>query len=368
MSSSYNNTNMRDYSMADAAMQSGVPDSEMQDSDMQDSNMQDSDIQDSNMQDSNMQDSNMQDSGTQDATMQDARPTFIAAAFAGLENSDSLLSMTSPNDSSFEGLMALLDNRLNSLDIERRSVGNKRVKPPTSRQNEDEQVQLDEADIDHAFACAEGRSRATDDTEDMLVAALTAAFEEDSMSGTSFSPRQQSPPPPSRREPLAPEQQLQLQQAVRALQTSHSENNPFYHKKMTLAWAATNIVTYFNEASELLSDWHMTQEPSTIVASSLKKTSTINRMWANVEWTLEFLVLGREGFNLLHLPDDFYAHMLPLIENTIARLTRVSQLKGCGPVVWKFRNIAARVEKVLLGLKAARGAQGKINWVWGHRG
>jgi hypothetical protein len=37
-------------------------------------------------------------------------------------------------------------------------------------------------------------------------------------------------------------------------------------------------------------------------------------------------------------------------------------------VVWKFRNIAARVEKVLLGLKAARGAQGKINWVWGHRG
>lgn len=158
MSSSYNNFNMRDCTMADAAMQSGIPDV-------------------------NMQDCDMQDAETQDATMQDARPSFLAAAFAGLENSESLLALTSPNDSTFGGLMALLDNRLNSLDIERPSVGNKRVKPPTSRQNESEQVPLDEADIEHAFACAEGRSRVidgeTDDSEKQLVAALTAAFEED---------------------------------------------------------------------------------------------------------------------------------------------------------------------------------------------
>jgi hypothetical protein len=336
MSSSYNNFNMRDYSMADAAMQSGIPDV--------------------NMQDCDMQDCNMQDSGTQDATMQDARPSFLAAAFAGLENSESLLALTSPNDSTFEGLMALLDNRLNSLDIERPSVGNKRVKPPTSRQNESEQVPLDEADIEHAFACAEGRSRVidgeTDDSEKQLVAALTAAFEEDSM-----------PPPPLKRDPLAPGQQLKLEQAVRSLQSSHSPNNPFYQDKMTLAWAATNIVTYFNEASELLSHWHITLEPSTIVESSLKKTSTFNRMWANVDWTLEFLVLGREGFDLLRLPDNFYAHVLPLIENTTARLTRISQLKGCGPMVWKFCTAVVRVKKILLWLKATRVAQGKFDWV-----
>ncbi|KAM0699300.1 hypothetical protein Q7P36_001347 [Cladosporium allicinum] len=258
MSSRYNNS-MRGYSMDDAAMHSGIPDT------------------------------NMHNSDTQDAVMRDARPSFIAAAFAGLENSASLQSMISPDDSSFfEGWMAMINNQIDVLDIKRSSVGNKRVKVPTSRQSDSDQVPLDEGEIEHAFAYAEARARVDDDSDEHLVAAVTAAFDENSSSDTASE-----------------------------LQKHHSPSNPFYQDEMTLAWAATNIVAYFREASEMLSDWHTTQDPSTIVASTLKKTSTLNRMWANIEWTLEFLALGREGFCLLQLPDDFFAHVLPLVEDTI---------------------------------------------------
>jgi hypothetical protein len=143
---------MRDYSMEDAAMHSGISDINMQ-----------------------------EDSGMQDAITQDARPDFIAAAIAGLENSASFQSMTSPNDSAFEGWMAMIGNRMNFVDMERDSVGNKKVKAPTptSRQNESDQVPLDEAEVEHAFAYAWARSRETDDYDEMMVAVLTAAFEED---------------------------------------------------------------------------------------------------------------------------------------------------------------------------------------------
>jgi hypothetical protein len=272
--------------------------------------------------------------------------------------------MTSPNDSTFEGWMAVINNRFNVLEIEQPSVGNKRVKAPTSRQDPSGQVALDEGEIEHAFAYSEARTRVDDDSEKELIAALTAAFEEDSSSDTA-SARQQSPPKP---QPQTPEQQQQRRQALRELQGYHSPNNPFYQNNMTLAWAATNIVTYFDEAGETLLDWHTTQDPSTIVASTLKKTSVLNRMWANTEWTLEFLALGREDFDLLQFPDEFFAHVLPLVEETIYWLKRVRQLNNCGLVVGKFLTGALRVKDGLLWLRAARVAQGKIDRVWGHRG
>jgi hypothetical protein len=324
-----------DYSMEDAAMHSGIPDT------------------------------TTHDSGKQDAVMRDARPSFIAAAFAGLENSASLQNMSSPDDSSFEGWMAMINNRIDVLDIKRSSVGNKRVKVPTSRQNDSDQVPLDEGEIEHAFAYAEARARVDDDSYEHLVAAVTAAFDEDSSSDTASVRQQSSPPKPKQQ---TPEQQQQLRQALQELQKHHSPNNPFYQDKMTLAWAATNIVAYFREASEMLSDWHTTQDPSTIVASTLKKTSTLNRMWANIEWTLEFLVLGREGFCLLQLPDDFFAHVLPLVEDTIYWLKRIRQLNNCGLVVGRFLTGAREIQDGLLRLQTSRVAQGKIDRVWGHRG
>jgi hypothetical protein len=259
MSSSYNN-NMRDYSMEDAAMHSGIPDSTIQHS--------------------NVQHSDMYNFGTQDTAMQDARPSFVAAAFSGLENSASLQGMTSPNGSTFEGWMAVINNRFNVLDMEQSSAGNKRVKIPTSRQDPSGQVPLDKGEIEHAFAYSEARARLDDDSQEQLIAALTAAFEEDSSSDAG-SARQESPPPKPQAQ--TPKQQQQRRQALRELQGYHSPNNPFYKDSMTLAWAATNIVTYFGEAGETLLDWHTTQDPITIVASTLKKTSTLNRMWANIE-------------------------------------------------------------------------------------
>ena len=166
---------MRNYSMEDAAMHSGIPDTTMQDS--------------------------THNHGTQDVAMQDERPSLIAAAFAGLENSAAFQSMTSPNDSTFENWMAAIDNRLNFLAIDQPSVVNKRVKPPTSRQTEDDQVTLDEGEVEHAFAYAEARARVDDDSDEQLIAALTAAFEEDSSSNTSSPRRQSSPPKPQQKTP-----------------------------------------------------------------------------------------------------------------------------------------------------------------------
>lgn len=284
----------------------------------------------SDIPDSTMQNSDMYDFGTQDTTMQDARPSFVAAAFSGLENSDSFQSMTFPNDSTFEGWMAVINNKSNVLEIEQASVGNKRVKVPTSRQDPSDQVPLDEGEIEHAFAYSEARARVDDDSEEQLIAALTAAFEEDASSDTASARRESPPPKP---QPQTPEQQQQRRQALRELQGHHSPDNPFYKNNMSLAWAATNIVTYFDEAGKTLLDWHTTQDPSTIVASTLKKTSTLNRMWANIEWTLEFLALGREGFDLLELPDDFFAHVLPLVEgdDLLAQASQaVEQLRAGG--------------------------------------
>jgi len=136
---------------------------------------------------------------------------------------------------------------------------------------------------------------------------------------------------------------------------------------MTLGWAATNIVAYFREASEMLSDWHTTQDPSTILASTLKRTSILNRMWANTEWTLEFLALGRKGFYLLQLPDDFFEHVLPLVEDTVYWLKRLRQLNNCGLMVAKFLTAGLKVKDGLLCLQAARVAQGKVDRVWHHR-
>ena len=156
---------------------------------------------------SGIPDTNMHNSDTQDAVMRDARPSFIAAAFAGLENSASLQSMSSPDDSSFfEGWMAMINNRIDVLDIKRSSVGNKRVKVPTSRQSDSDQVPLDEGEIEHAFAYAEARARVDDDSDEHLVAAVTAAFDEDSSSDTASVRQQSSPPKPKQQ---TPEQQQQ---------------------------------------------------------------------------------------------------------------------------------------------------------------
>ena len=263
------------YSMDDAAMQSGIP-----------------------------------DSGMKDSGAQDAQPSFIATAFTALENSAHLQSMSSPNDSSFEGWMALLDHRLDTLGIQKPWVGNKRVKPPTTRSSDSDQVQLDEAEVEHLFSYAEAGSKevAGDEHCHELVAALTAAFESDSASETA-SASQQSPPPTPKPVIPTPEQQQRRREVIQALHKYHSATNPFYRDDMTLAWAATNIATSFREASDSLSHWHMTQDPSIIVASSLKKSSDLNRIFATIQWTLEFLAVGREGFCLLQLPDDFFLEM-----------------------------------------------------------
>lgn len=335
---------------------------------MDDAAMQDSSIQDSGTQMSNVQDSNVQDSGTPDADMQNAYPSFIATAFAGLENSDYLQSISSPNETSFEGWMALIGHRLDIMGIQKSWVGNKRVKPPTSRSDESDQVQLDETDNEHALNFAEARSKVDAEREHTqeLVAAITAAFDGDSMSDTA-SVRQRSPPSSPRPPTLTPEQQKQRKEVIRALHKLHSPTNPFYRDDMTLAWAATNIATYFRVASDTLSHWHTTQDPSIIVASSLKKSSDLNHIFANIQWTLEFLAVGREGFCLLNLPDEFFGDVLPLVESTVEWLKRVSQLKGCGPAMRKGWVDALRVKEGLLVLRAAREAQGKINHVWGYR-
>lgn len=308
-----------------------------------------------------MHNSIVKTSNTQHANMQDARPSFMSAAFAGLENTPSLQNSAMVNGHNFRSWMASIENSFDRMGVTNQpSAWNKRVKVAT---NGSDSIQLNETEMEHAFAFAEARSKWNADDE--LVSALTAAFEESSIDGDASSTAH------DHQQPLPTPQELQHQawqgQQGQQQQQSHqhSPHNPFYQDNMTLAWAATNIVAYFQEASSLLADWHATQDPSAIAASTLKRTSTFNRMWANAQWTLEFLTLGRQGFCLLEFPDEFFAHVLPLVEDTVDWLGRVSRLRDCGSMVRGFRTVAVKVGECLVALKNAREAQGKADWVKG---
>lgn len=141
-----------------------------------------------------------------------------------------------------------------------------------------------------------------------------------------------------------------------------SPDNPFYASNMTFAIAASNIVAYYHEASSWLAHWHETTPADTLVEISRKPTSTLNRIFKNLLWTWEFLLFKRAGWNLLHLPDQFFEDVLPLVDVTMQKVGWMEEWKGCALMMGKALRDVEGTREMLFIIRDARVKEGKDSW------
>lgn len=137
-----------------------------------------------------------------------------------------------------------------------------------------------------------------------------------------------------------------------------SRTNPFYRHDMTLALSAQNIAAYFHEAVSWLVHYHISTPASTLADLWHKPSSILNRIFANIHHTAEFLRFGRNGWDLRLWPDDFFEDVLPLVMITCGKLEKLGEWKGCERMMaraWKGAEeigeglVAVRNERMLLG-------------------
>lgn len=141
-----------------------------------------------------------------------------------------------------------------------------------------------------------------------------------------------------------------------------SLDNPSYASNMTFAIAAGNIVAYYHEASSWLAHWHETSPADTLVEISRKPTSTLNRIFKNLLWTWEFLLFKHAHWNLLHLPDQFFEDVLPLVDVTMQKVGWMEEWKGCALIMGKALRDVEGTREMLLIIRAARVKEGKDRW------
>ena len=157
-----------------------------------------------------------------------------------------------------------------------------------------------------------------------------------------------------------PELRTQLPTVVKP-----SPANPFYRSDMTLGLAAQNIVAYFREAADWLNFWHISTSASVLLEMSRKSASIINRIFTHLVWTAEFLRLRRTGWDLRHLPDNFFEDVLPLIMVTCGKLEKLGAWKGCEGMMSKAWRDAEEIREMLVTVKEARVREGKERWARG---
>lgn len=141
--------------------------------------------------------------------------------------------------------------------------------------------------------------------------------------------------------------------------TKARPSNPFYRSDMTLAIAAQNIAAYFREAADWLTFWHISTSASVLVDMSYKPTSTPNRIFCHLRWTVEFLRFGRVGWDLRCLPDNFFEDVLPLIMVTCGKLEKLAEWKGCGGMMIGAWKDAEEVGEMLATVRNVRVRDGK---------
>jgi hypothetical protein len=123
---------------------------------------------------------------------------------------------------------------------------------------------------------------------------------------------------------------------------------------MTIAIAAQNIAAYFREAADWLTFWHISTCASALVDMSHKLTSTLNLIFNHLKWTAEFLRLGRAGWDLRCLPDNFFEDVLPLIMVTCGKLEKLGEWKGCGGMMIGAWRDAEEVGEMLATVRNVR--------------
>ena len=140
-----------------------------------------------------------------------------------------------------------------------------------------------------------------------------------------------------------------------------SPPNPFYRSDMTLAIAAQNIAAYFREAADWLNFWHISTPASMLIDMSHKPTSTLNRIFCHLRWTAEFLRLGRTGWDLRRLPNNFFRDVLPLIIVTCGKLEKLGEMTGCEGMMiraWKDAEEVGEMLATVWNVRARDGEEG----------
>ena len=133
-----------------------------------------------------------------------------------------------------------------------------------------------------------------------------------------------------------------------------TRDNPFYRSDMTFEIAAQSMVLYLQESSDWLTYWHRTIPSEQLVEIARKPTSALNTIFRNLGWTDEFLALGRKGVYLTLLPDEFFADVLPLVEESVEKLGQLSRWKGCESLRQKGQVPARSVLRRLKAIRARR--------------
>jgi hypothetical protein len=144
-----------------------------------------------------------------------------------------------------------------------------------------------------------------------------------------------------------------------------SPANPFYRSDMTLALAAQNIVAYFREAADWLNFWHISTSAPMLLEISRKPASTLNRIVSHLMWTAELLRFGREGWDLRHLPDNFFEDVLPWIMVTSGKLEKLGEWKGCEGMMGRAWRDAEEVGEMLVTVRNVRVRERKEKWARG---
>lgn len=141
-----------------------------------------------------------------------------------------------------------------------------------------------------------------------------------------------------------------------------SRSNPFYRPDMTSAIAAQNIAAYFREAVSWLVHYHMSTPASTLVDLSRKPSSILNRIFANIHHTAEFLRFRRKGWDLRLWPDNFFEDVLPLVMITCGKLEKLGEWKGCERMMARAWKGAEEVGEVLVAVRNERMLLGRETW------
>lgn len=139
--------------------------------------------------------------------------------------------------------------------------------------------------------------------------------------------------------------------------------NPFYATNMTLPVAAGNIIAYFREASQWLTFWRDTlSTPEFADLLRAKWDPKLKQITWHFACTVEFLEMGREGWKLTRLPEEFFKDALGLVEGVEGLIREMEERKRCQGVLEGVKGNVERVGRLLVGIRQARWEEGRARW------
>ncbi|KAK3686614.1 hypothetical protein LTR37_019636 [Vermiconidia calcicola] len=136
-------------------------------------------------------------------------------------------------------------------------------------------------------------------------------------------------------------------------------NNPFYHQQLTFPEAAQYIHEILRASGDACHGWlQVPVDEFRILARQDGPGSPLLRMCSDFNYIKQFVVNGREGWNLTHLPDNFFADMEALLMPLLERLRRLGDYEDCAwlreraiPQLQEIRNKLTAVKSERLWIR-----------------